>query len=138
MVPVFAVGCLIIEWAHARRKGISGLGILRTQLLIWLGMLVATFIIYILLFNGRLNYENTGLIMILLLALTTYFSGIILDYRLCLLGISLASILIIVSFLEEYMWVVLIIGTVGLIFIFHNLSKIRWINLIFISKNKTS
>ncbi len=123
MVPVFAVGCLVIEWTRARRSGMSSLSILRMQLLIWLGLLVAASITYVLLFTGRLNYENTGLVMLLLLAFATYFTGLILDYRLCLLGISLATTLLVMALLEEYLWVVLLLGVIGVATTLHHLSK---------------
>lgn len=123
MVPVFAVSCLIIEWTRARRSGMSRLSILQTQFLIWLGLLAAVSITYVLLFTGRLNYENTGLVMLLLLALATYFTGLILDYRLCLLGISLATTLLVMALLEEYLWVVVLLGVVAVAVTFHHISK---------------
>ena len=71
MVPVFAAACLIIEWEHVRGKGQQWLSILRTQIMLWVGLLLAVQMVYLLLHAGRLDYENTGLIILLLLALTT-------------------------------------------------------------------
>ncbi len=118
MVPVFAIGCLIIEWTRARHSEMSILRILRTQFFIWVGLLAAVSVVYILLFTGRLNYENTGLVMLLLVSMTTYFAGVVLDYRLCLLGIALASTLLVMAFLEQYMWVVLIVGLIAAAIVF--------------------
>ena len=123
MLPVFAVGCLIIEWSHARNRGAGSFNILGRQLLIWIGALLSIGLVYALLSNGRLDYENTGLIILLLLALATYSAGVIVDYRLCLLGISLGLTLLLMSYLEEYIWVMLILGSVGIVVSLIYLSK---------------
>jgi hypothetical protein len=75
MVPVFAAACLILEWSRARGKGQKWITIVRTQLLIWFGLLLAVLLVFLLLHTGRLDNENTGLIILLLLALTTFFCG---------------------------------------------------------------
>jgi hypothetical protein len=112
MVPVFAVACLILEWSRARGKGQKWTTILRSQLLLWLGLLVAVRLVYLLLQAGRLDNENTGLIILLLLALTTFFAGIHLGWRLLIVGIFLGVALIAATYLEEFVWIFLIIALV--------------------------
>lgn len=113
MVPVFACACLIMEWARARNSGKSRMSILRPQLLTWFGLMVAVSLTHVLLFTGRLDYENTGLVLLLLLALTTFFAGVELGYHLCLLGGFLALTLLMMTYMEEYVWVVLLAGILG-------------------------
>lgn len=112
MVPIFAGACLILEWSRARNKGLKWLTILRTQLLHWIGLLIAVRLVYLLLGTGRLDNENTGLIILLLLALTTFLAGIHLGWRLCVLGIFLACALVAAAYLEEYIWMLFIVATV--------------------------
>ena len=112
MVPVFAGACLILEWSRARGKGQKWTTILRTQLLLWLGLLLAVRLAYLLLHTGRLDNENTGLIILLLLALTTFFAGIHLGWRLFIVGIFLGLALIGATYLEEFVWMFLIIAIV--------------------------
>ena len=112
MVPVFAGACLILEWSRARGKGQKWSTILRTQLLLWLGLLLAVRLAYLLLHTGRLDNENTGLIILLLLALTTFFAGIHLGWRLFIVGIFLGLALIGAAYLEEFVWMFLIIALV--------------------------
>jgi hypothetical protein len=112
MVPVFAGACLILEWSRARGKGQKWTTILRTQLLLWLGLLLAVRLVYLLLHTGRLDNENTGLIILLLLALTTFFAGIHLGWRLFIVGIFLGLALIGATYLEEFVWIFLIIALV--------------------------
>ena len=112
MVPVFAGACLILEWSRARGKGQKWTTILRTQVLLWLGLLLAVRLAYLLLHTGRLDNENTGLIILLLLALTTFFAGIHLGWRLFIVGIFLGLALIGATYLEEFVWIFLIMAIV--------------------------
>jgi membrane-bound acyltransferase YfiQ involved in biofilm formation len=66
----------------------------------------------LLLHTGRLDNENTGLIILLLLALTTFFAGIHLGWRLFIVGIFLGVALIGAAYLEEFVWMFLIIALV--------------------------
>jgi hypothetical protein len=113
MAPIFACACLIIEWSCVRGEGKNWLGILRTQLLTWLGLLIAVQLVFLLLRAGRLTYESTGLVILLLLALTTFIVGISLGYQLCLLGGFLGITLLIVAYLEQYVWVLLLVAMLG-------------------------
>ena len=114
MAPIFAISCLIIEWTHARSEGKSWMSILRTQLFTWLGLLVAVQVVFLLLRAGRLTYESTGLVILLLLALTTFIVGISLGYQLCFLGGFLGLTLLMVAYLEQYIWVVMFLAILGL------------------------
>ena len=112
MVPIFAGACLLLEWSRARNKGLKLMTILRTQLLHWIGLLIAVRLVYLLLSTGRLDNENTGLIILLLLALTTFLAGIHLGWRLCVLGTFLAFALVAAAYLEEYIWMLFIMAAV--------------------------
>jgi hypothetical protein len=118
MVPVFAGACLILEWSRARGRGQKWTTIVRNQLLLWFGLLLAVRLVYMLLHTGRLDNENTGLIILLLLALTTFFAGIHLGWRLCLVGGFLGAALVAATYLEEYVWMLVIIAMVILAVVF--------------------
>jgi hypothetical protein len=81
MVPIFGGACLILEWSRARGKGAKWTAMLRTQLLHWIGLLVAVRLVFEMLHKGRLDNENTGLVILLLLALSTFIAGIHLGWR---------------------------------------------------------
>jgi len=110
MVPIFGGACLILEWSRARGKGAKWSTMLRTQLPHWIGLLVAVRLVFEMLHKGRLDNENTGLVILLLLALSTFIAGIHLGWRLCLVGGFLAAALVAATYLEEYVWILLIIG----------------------------
>jgi len=112
MVPVFAGACLILEWSRARGKGQKWTTIVKTQLLLWLGLLLAVRLLFLLQHTRGLDNENTGLIILLLLALTTFFAGVNLGWRLLIVGIFLGVALIGAAYLEEFAWMFLIIAVV--------------------------
>ena len=113
MVPLFGVACLLIEWDRARGKGLSPGVIIRNQALIWISLFVAVQLVYLLLRAGRLDNENTGLIILLLLSLTVFGSGIYLGWRLCVVGAFLGLALVLATYLEEFIWLFMIILVVG-------------------------
>lgn len=112
MVPVFGIACVSIEWSRARRRGQSGLGIIRDQLLHWFGVLVAVYLIYLLLTAGQLDNSNTALVVILVLALATYLAGVHLGWRIHLIGAFLGAILVMQIFFKSYIWLLALVGLV--------------------------
>jgi hypothetical protein len=118
MVPIFCGACLILEWSRVRGRGYKWTTILRTQLLHWAGLLVAVRLVFEMLHKGRLDNENTGLVILLLLALSTFIAGLHLGWRLCLVGGFLGAALVAATYLEEYVWILLLIGLAVLVLVF--------------------
>jgi hypothetical protein len=109
MVVITGIACIVMEWSRARKKGLSATTILKKEVFIWLGVLVAVNLVYFLFHSGRLDSENTGLVILLILALATFLAGLRLDWRLCLLGGVLSGALLLATYLEEFLWIVLMV-----------------------------
>ncbi|MGA9538396.1 MAG: hypothetical protein WBR24_21040 [Desulfobacterales bacterium] len=109
MVAITGIACIVMEWSSARKKGLSATTIVKKEVFIWLGVLVAVNLVYFLFHSGRLDSENTGLVILLILALATFLAGLRLDWRLCLLGGLLGGALILAAYLEEFLWIVLMV-----------------------------
>lgn len=112
MVPIFALACIFLEQANPRNKDQKWTSILRIQIPLWLGLLLAVKLVYMMLHAGRLNSENTGLVILLLLSLTTFFAGIELDWRVSTVGIFLGATLLGAAYEEEFLWIFLLIAGV--------------------------
>ncbi|MFI3137145.1 MAG: hypothetical protein QX197_10260 [Methylococcaceae bacterium] len=84
------------------------------QILHWLGGFVAVLIVYGFYHTGRITPESTGLVVLLILALTTYLDGIRLGWRFSFAGIFLAVMAVFAAYIEEYMWQILLFA-VGII-----------------------
>lgn len=110
MVPLFGIACVSIEWSRARRRGQSGLGIIRDELLHWFGALVAVYLIYMMMSAGQLDNTNAGLVTILTLALATYLAGVHLGWRIHLIGAFLGAIIAMQIFFKAYIWLLVLIG----------------------------
>jgi len=79
------------------------------MVVVWLSVLVAVNLVYFLFHSGRLDSENTGLVILLILALATFLAGMRQDWRLCLLGVLLGVALILATYLEEFLWIILMV-----------------------------
>jgi hypothetical protein len=108
LVPVFAGACLLLEWLGFRGKGLKWAHVLRVQLLLWLSLAVGVLLIYLLQHSGRLNSENTGLVILLMLAMTTFAAGVQLGPLVMLLGCFLALALVLTAYLKSYVWLIMI------------------------------
>jgi hypothetical protein len=113
MVPIVGLACLSIEWSHLRHQGMTWARVLRTQILYWGALLVAVQLVYLLVNAGRINFESAGLVILLLLALTTFVQGIYADSRFCVVGLFLGLSLVIMTYVDEYLWILLVIGVVA-------------------------
>lgn len=109
MVVVTGIACIVMEWSRAREKGLNTTSLVKKEVLIWLSVLVAVNLVYFLFHSGRLDSENTGLVILLILALATFLAGLRQDWRLCLLGVFLGGALILATYLEEFLWIVLMV-----------------------------
>ena len=109
MVLVTGIACVVMEWSRGRKKGLTGMVIIKHEVVTWLGVMVAVNLVYFLLHSGRLDSENTGLVILLILALATFLAGLRLDWRLCILGVLLGGTLILAAYLEEFLWIVLMV-----------------------------
>jgi hypothetical protein len=109
MVVVTGIACSFMQWSRAREKGLGIAAILKNEALIWFSVLLAVNLVYFLLHSGRLDSENTGLVILLILALATLLAGLRLGWQLCLLGGLLGGALILATYLEEFLWIVLMV-----------------------------
>lgn len=123
MVPIFAGACLLLEWLQERNRGLKWSTVLRTQLVLWYSLLVGVLLVYMLLYSGRLDNENTGLMVLLLLAMTTFAAGLQLGQMVMLLGVFLALSLVLAAYIETYVWLIMLGVAVGMAVLLHLYSK---------------
>jgi hypothetical protein len=112
MVVVTGFACAFIVRFRAHREDLNTTGMMKNEVLFWLAVLIAVNLVYFLFQAGRLNSENTGLVILLLLALSTFLAGLRLGWQLCLLGSVLGAALVFATYLEEFLWLLLLAGLV--------------------------
>jgi hypothetical protein len=89
MIPVFAMIAIITEWSQARARAILARNVILIQIVHWGGTCIALFATYSLWHVGRLGNEHTGIVIMLLLALTTFLDGYHVGWRFYLAGLLL-------------------------------------------------
>ncbi len=111
MTLVLAVAGIILGWSRAKRLGLPVRVMLFTQLVHWCSTGVVIAGVFLLLRAGRLNYESTGLVLLLMLGLATFLDGYRVSWHFSLIGLLMFATGIVAAYVEEYLWVLLIIAT---------------------------
>lgn len=118
MVPIFFAACLYLEWQTSAKSGVPAKTIVLKQIQHWLGLLAGISITFYLREIGSFDNQTTGLILLLLLSLTTFLAGVTVGWLFRLLGIFLALCLVLVVYMEHYLS--LIVGISVLMLILHH------------------
>ncbi len=110
MVPVFFLASLVTEWPHVHNGKYLWKTVVWNHSLQWLALLAAIQMVFIIQQIGRLNNETTGLILLLLFALSTFIAGIRMGWVFRLAGLFLAVSLLVLAYLERYLWALLLVA----------------------------
>jgi len=82
----------------------------------WSGGLCAGIVVYAYHSSGRIFHEETGLIVLLIVALTTYLDGIQRGWRCIFTGLFLGLITVCVAFFDSYLWQLSTLAAAALIY----------------------
>lgn len=85
-----------------------------SQLLHWTGGLCAVIVVYAYHSSGRIFHEETGLIVLLILALTTYLDGIKTGWQCVFTGLFLGLIAVCVAYFDSYLWQLVVLSTAAI------------------------
>lgn len=114
MVPVFAITCLVTEWHRARAAGLSWSRLLWTQILHWGALLVAMYMVFELLGRvGAAGRVNIGVVLVVMLALTTFQAGVYIGWRYCVVGVVLLLEAVFAAYFQAYLWLVLLLAALA-------------------------
>jgi hypothetical protein len=85
------------------------------QIFHWLGIAAALGLDFYVRGTGQENGVAAGLNALLLLAVGCYLAGVHLEWPFAVVGLLLSVTLIFVAEADEYLWLILLIGTVALV-----------------------
>lgn len=108
MVPVFGGLSLYTGWSRARRQGIGVATVIRTQLLHWIGLLIAIGLVFFLLRSGRINNIDAALVALLMFAFATFLAGVHFDWRYMVVGIILGAAVVGAALVQKFIWMIII------------------------------
>ena len=110
MVPIFAVVCLWLSW-YLRRDAQKPLRFMHTiwqELLHWLGLLVAVYIIMLFVKSGIMGHVEAGLMVITLLAFSLFVSGVYVESSFIWISMVLAIFAVGSTYVTAYLYVIVI------------------------------
>ena len=113
MLILMSVGTTLWGAWRARRLGLAESSkLLYQQVILWGTAMVAMAVIYLLLGTGRLNYETTGLLILLVLAFTTFIDGMLVSWKLYVVGLLLLLTLLLATYVESFLWMIVLAAVV--------------------------
>ncbi|GFO72347.1 hypothetical protein BJAS_P2515 [Bathymodiolus japonicus methanotrophic gill symbiont] len=120
MTLVFAIGAIVTGWHKADDKKAKA-RLVTAQLIHWGSTLIAVMVVYAFLHSGQIQNETVSLIIMLILSLSTFLDGIHVGWHFYMLGVLLAISTVIITYLDEYIWIIAIIALVfiGLSFLWN-------------------
>ncbi len=110
MVPVFFIASLITEWHHVRSGKYPVSNVIWSHSLQWLALLAAVEAVFLIQELGRLNNETTGLMLLLVFALSAFDAGIRMGWLYRLTGIFLGVGLLMLAYVERYLWLMALLA----------------------------
>lgn len=116
LMVIFAITTTIWGIWHSRKDGLKTNGkLLYQQAIVWGAAFVAMMAIYLLQTTGRLNFEATGLLMLLILATVTFIDGLFISWMLYAVGVLLLATLLLAVYVEQFLWVIILLGVILII-----------------------
>jgi len=109
MTLIFALGAIVTGWQQAVDKH-EKTRLVTTQLFHWGSTFVAVMVVYAFLHSGQIQNETVSLMILLILSLATFLDGIHVGWQFSVLGILLAISTVIITYLDEYLWIIAIIS----------------------------
>jgi len=105
MTFFFAIGSIATGWHHASEEN-QKKKLITYQFLHWGSTLVAVSIVYTFLHTGQIQNETVSLMILLILAFSSFLDGFQVGWHFSVLGILLAVSVVTISYIEEFMLVI--------------------------------
>ncbi|QVL56278.1 MAG: hypothetical protein KFB95_03515 [Simkaniaceae bacterium] len=113
MVPIFAVLCLFLSWYLRHKQRVMSTTTIWHELVQWFGLALAVYLVSIFVSIGLMGRFEAGLIVLTLLALNTFITGIYVEPTFFVIGILLGLFAAAAAVLAEYLYSVMLPITIG-------------------------
>ncbi len=112
MSLLMAVSALVMGTVQNAGQKTGKAKFLVTQLVHWGATLLTIGAVFALFRAGRLNHDNTALVLLLVLGLSTFLDGYRISWRFAVIGVLIAGTTLMAAYIEQYTWPMMIIGLV--------------------------
>ncbi|MCL7421510.1 MAG: hypothetical protein M8364_11460 [Methylobacter sp.] len=110
MVFVFALFAILIGWLQSKHRIDDFKKILREQSLHWLTSLLVVGGAFLVQKSGQISPEGAGLVILLILSLSTILDGLRVGWRFSLVGLFMGTSAVIASYTEHFLWIEILIA----------------------------
>lgn len=110
MVFVFALFAIIIGWRQSKHRSVDFKKILREQSMHWSTSLLVVGGAFLIQKSGRIESDDIGLVILLILSLSTILDGLRVGWRFSLVGLFLGVSAVIAVYTEHFLWIELLIA----------------------------
>lgn len=100
------------SWRSKKLGLLKGGKLLYQQAILWGSALVAVAVIYRLLEAGRINVDTTGLLVLLMLTFATFVDGMLVSWKLYVVGALLLLTLLMAAYVGQFLWIILLAAVV--------------------------
>ncbi|OGT31615.1 MAG: hypothetical protein A3E87_05890 [Gammaproteobacteria bacterium RIFCSPHIGHO2_12_FULL_35_23] len=107
IVPIFAILCIWLSWHVARKHNLSS-NVIWHEVIHWLALLVAVYLVSVIVNAGIINYLAGALFILILLALVIFLAGVHFDPMFMLIGILLGLLAVCSALFVKYLIVIMI------------------------------
>ena len=107
MALVFAILCLGLSFYVRRREGLNAISIWH-EILHWGGMGASIYLVSFLVNLGIMGRFEAALMVLTLLALTTFLAGVYTEISFMVIGILLGCFVMGIAYIEEYLYGILL------------------------------
>lgn len=119
MAVVFGVVSIGIAWKNDQDTPGDQSERVKKQALHWGTLIVAILLVFLMHYANLFDRPSTpGLMVLLLLAMTSILAGVHFNWRMGVVGLILMATFVLALVAEEFLWILLLVGLVGVVVIF--------------------
>ena len=104
LMAVFAISATVISWLRCKQKQLGFKRIIAEQSLHWGGVALVAGALFSSLYIGRINAENTGIVLLLVLALAVLLDSLRVGWRFSVIGLFLGCSAAISIHIDKFLW----------------------------------
>lgn len=105
MMLLFAVFAIIIGWQQSKHRADDFKLILREQSIHWATSILVVGGAFLIHQSGRIAEEDAGLIILLILSLSTILDGLRVGWRFSLVGLFLGAAAVVSVYTQHFLWI---------------------------------
>lgn len=113
MVPLFAVLCLFLSWYLRHKQRLISPTTIWHELLQWFGLALSVYLISVFVKIGLMGRFEAGLVVLTLLSLNIFITGIYVEATFFIIGIVLGLFALAAAVMAEYLYTIMLPITIG-------------------------